>query len=266
MYFRDFSYQIPLVVLFLIVFILPLQLGAQQTIGQVVEMKVGEEYLLVKSNPDQQFYTLTPIDSAYEQGPYERALIGYRLIQLSQSEIQDSLIYSAEKAGTYYVGMGHLSSPDTLIYLKDILAQPIHQFVVREDDTYLGYLTELVNVPFGLVPWRFGKNSVHQTDMRVLVDCAELAIYGRRRMGQEIPYVGPRGIWKYMEELPFDQLRPGDIIHFGDQVSVLYEDVNPIGKLNAEDILIQAFEERVRKVSWKESGFYGRPYKPLRWK
>ena len=64
----------------------------------------------------------------------------------------------------------------------------------------------------------------HQTDLRVCVDCAELAIYGKRRQGFNIPYCGPRGINNYLEEISPDSIFNGCIVHFGDQVDVIYSD------------------------------------------
>ncbi|MEM6773147.1 MAG: hypothetical protein AAF597_21420, partial [Bacteroidota bacterium] len=62
--------------------------------------------------------------------------------------------------------------------------------VLREGDDYLGYLSELRNLPyiFGSAH-RYGS---HQAELGIGVDCADLAIYGLRRMGHELRYRSSR--------------------------------------------------------------------------
>ena len=55
------------------------------------------------------------------------------------------------------------------------------EIVVRRDDTYVGYATELIGVPF--VFWPKEVVGGHQTDLRMGADCAATVIYGKRRMG-----------------------------------------------------------------------------------
>jgi len=62
--------------------------------------------------------------------------------------------------------------------------------VVRRDDTYAGYLTELVGTPFVFWP------TAREVDERLGADCVALVIYGRRRLGRRVPYVSPRGLAK----------------------------------------------------------------------
>ncbi|MEL7341293.1 MAG: hypothetical protein AAGM67_12490, partial [Bacteroidota bacterium] len=135
---------------------------------------------------------------------------------------------------------------------------------VRRDDTYLGILEEMIGVPFVLGPMHISTKG-HLTDLGLGVDCAELAIYGKRRQGHDIPYGGPRGIIRYLDPIPYDALFEGCLIHFHDQVSILYRDRPPLGKLNAADILIQSFEAHVRTVSWEASGFYEREFQAYTW-
>ena len=117
----------------------------------------------------------------------------------------------------------------------------IVQIVRRKDDTYTGYLTELLHTPFIIAPM-VTEDGYHETDMRMGSDCAAFAIYGRRRQGYRVSYCGPRGIYKYLREIGKGPLLPkkaldteiyakkdtqsvkvgvdgierGDIVHFGD--------------------------------------------------
>jgi hypothetical protein len=81
------------------------------------------------------------------------------------------------------------------------------QVAVRAGDDYLGLLQELRGTPFLVFPeeTEFG----NQADLRVGADCAALAIYGRRRLGFNVPYGGPRGIVKYLSPLDNRLLIPG---------------------------------------------------------
>ena len=135
---------------------------------------------------------------------------------------------------------------------------------VRSSDDYLGLLTEMIGVPFVLPPYPL-KGIGHISDLGMGIDCAELAIYGKRRQGFDIPYQGPRGIIRFLDPIPIDQLFEGCVIHFGVQVSVLYRDFPPTGILNAGDLMIQSFETHVRIVSWEVSGFYQRAFTPYMW-
>ena len=71
------------------------------------------------------------------------------------------------------------------------LAPAVMRVTFRRDDSYLGHLTELFNVPYV-----FGsagdasRPDDHQTDNLVGVDCADLVVYGQRRLGRALPYLG----------------------------------------------------------------------------
>lgn len=146
--------------------------------------------------------------------------------------------------GTFNIGFS-LNPIDTTFStfypLKDIDFN-IVQVTIREDDSYVGYLTELLGLPFVIPPKLIGSHG-HQTDLRIGTDCAELAIYGKRRMGFNIPYCGPRGILAYLKGT--DDLKPGTIVHFGHQVSVLYQDRGTVGVLDKDDLLIHAYQDKV---------------------
>lgn len=116
----------------------------------------------------------------------------------------------------------------------------------RQDDTYLGYLSELFNTPY-----IFGSSSQagrHQTDRLVGSDCADLAVYGLRRLGQRAEYtssynihaVGAKEVGRLESAAGLVQARPGDILHFPNSrhVAVLYEDREPVGRLDENDLML----------------------------
>lgn len=146
--------------------------------------------------------------------------------------------------GTYNVGIAKFPKDSTVssYYPLHISQKDVIQVTIRENDSYVGFLTELVGLPFVIPPKQLGTLG-HQTDLRIGTDCAELAIYGKRRMGFNIPYCGPRGLLEYLELT--NELKSGTIIHYGYQVSVLYEDRGKIGILDDEDLLIHAYQDRV---------------------
>jgi hypothetical protein len=167
----------------------------------------------------------------------------------------------------------------------------IVQIARRKDDTYVGYLTELLNTPFIIAPM-VTRDGYHETDMRMGSDCAAFAIYGRRRQGYRVSYCGPRGIYKYLSEIgkgPFvpkkaldtemyankdtqsvkagvDGMERGDIVHFGEQVSVFYEDLGINGVLDKDDRLFQCYKDAPHITSIADSGFYPKPIRIFTWK
>ncbi|HWU90793.1 MAG TPA: hypothetical protein VN253_26185, partial [Kofleriaceae bacterium] len=67
------------------------------------------------------------------------------------------------------------------------LTDAVLRVSIRRDDTFLGYMTELYNQPYiwaseGLSP------ETHQSERLEGADCADLMIYGQRRLGNLLPY------------------------------------------------------------------------------
>lgn len=176
-------------------------------------------------------------------------------------------------------------------------AEPIHrkfageivQVVVRAGDDYCDYLGELAGTPFLMGP-AIAASGWHQTDQRVGSDCAAFATYGRRRMGKAIAYRGPAGIVKFLYPIARAPLvcsrsndayrnphgaslrvgttgiRVGDIVHFGPQVSVFYEDRGIRGQLDANDLVFQSWGITPHVTSLRKSGFFRFPIRVYRWR
>lgn len=216
---------------------------------------------------------IQPIQSNYDKTNSDDFLMPDKIIY-KINVIGNKQTYSliSSKLGTSYIAC--LNKSDYKLK-SDTFAEkrPIHlienssiiQIVIRQNNSYLGYLTELINIPFVLPPVNiieFG----HQTDLRIGSDCAELAIYGKRRQGYKIPYCGPYRIVDFLDELEKDKLFEGCIVHFGSQVSVLYQDNGVKNVLDKDDILIQSYLSKVCFVSYLNSGFYNKDYNIYKWK
>lgn len=180
--------------------------------------------------------------------------------------VQLNEITSSNTPGTYYI-KASIPPAEISEFRTD---SAIHkengflQVLIRPDDSYLGYARELWGTPFIMCP-KVMEDGLYQTDARVGSDCAELAIYARRRMGFNVPYCGPKKLYAYLEPVikgwfmpkngsagallvngkkepvPVGNkgLIPGDILHYGTQVAVFYEDCGVVGLLDSDDIVLQ---------------------------
>ncbi|MFB6305972.1 MAG: hypothetical protein ABEH43_03115 [Flavobacteriales bacterium] len=186
-----------------------------------------------------------------------------------QSKTIKPITYTVKQVYTERLGEGfHLCTLDSIE--DDTIASfniyndiDIIQIINKTHKGFIGYLEELLNVPFVLPPKKL-LGEAHQTDLRLGVDCAELAIYGKRRQGYKIPYCGPRGIKKYLK--PTSKLTKGTIIHFGFQVSVLYEDKGQIGHLDNNDLLIHAYKDKAEIKKLGNTDLKKRSYQLYQWK
>ncbi len=254
------------------------------------------------------WYTISPIQKQYEiynlkKGKHEPIDIEYQINEIKNFRGKAELVLNADHNGLQLGTVFYTALNDKEIECyrnKPIISKgypelksgiSVIELVVRKDDTYIGYLTELYNVPFGLMPLRV--NDKHQTDMCVLTDCAEFAIYGKRRQGFKIGYSGPARIEKYLNKthsgvlipimvdgqvvycnketnMPFslskNGIKPGDIIHFGDQVAVFVEDRGVKGILDPDDLMFYSFNKPPRILAIKDSEFKNRPLKIYQWK
>lgn len=199
--------------------------------------------------------------------------------------------FTAAEAGTWY--FTSTQKPSLPMYLQT--AEPLMreyvgrvvQVVCRKDDSYIGYLTELLRTPFIMGPM-VTRSGFHQTDQRVGSDCAEFAIYGRRRLGKQILYGGPAGAKHYLTEIipgPFQPdrngiyrnrkgetvrigpggIQPGDILHFGQQVSVFYASHGRTDRLNGDDLCFQSWGRTPQIVKIRDCGFYQLPLHVMKW-
>lgn len=158
------------------------------------------------------------------------------------------------------VGAHHFAITDGLDSPRRDL--PDHTVAVRLDDSYVGVLHELIDTPFVFAPAWLDEG--HQTDGRLATDCVALVIYGQRRLGRKVPYVSPWKLYDWLEPVQ-DELREGDVLHWGWQTAVVAEDRAPVGVLNADDELILAWKGRAERRPLGSLPFAGTPVAQLRW-
>lgn len=194
--------------------------------------------------------------------------VRYRAFPLGES---DGLDLPTDSTGTSTFGWCPREEPcpfDAPLATAGSLAllhpQRVVQIAVRADDTYVGVLQELRGTPFVLLPRRVAGG--HQSDLRIGSDCAALAAYGRRRMGEAIPYLGPGGLLPYLVEAPPGRMRAGDVLHYGAQVQVVQEDRGRIGYPDGEDLVIESWHPYPRIVRQDSSGWEGRPFRVMRFR
>lgn len=192
------------------------------------------------------------------------------------------------KGGTYRIGLSYKFQGKWVHLPRTCCKQPqptnqellqLTTLVIRRNNGYVGYLSELLGVPFVFYPgWWHGQ---HQTDYRWGADCVALAIYGRRRMGHTIPYMAPPALIRYTKvvgkvqqgakqpsriRLIQAKVKVGDLLHFGFQTAVLSKDVAPIGYLTSADIVIHTYhryatESTLAKLPYAHLSFVVRRWK-----
>ena len=228
--------------------------GIQILIGDSIEMIAAETG---------DWYQIKPVAKEYNNLGSKVAPITYNCIKLNLYPKQ-TLQFIADSSGTftYFFSLESFNRFTSSYPLISTLSNVV-QIVIRKDNSFIGYCTELLGLPFVLPPKNV-LNFGHQTDHRIGVDCAELAIYGRRRMGHRVPYCGPRGILEYLTESL--DLKVGSIIHFGHQVSILYDDLGVLGELDGEDLLIHAFEDQVKIQPLGSTSLLRKPFRIFKWK
>ncbi|MBX7101629.1 MAG: hypothetical protein K1X89_28200 [Myxococcaceae bacterium] len=153
-------------------------------------------------------------------------------------------------------GGKELASPGLEAQVSGGLSRQVMRVTFRQSDSYLGYLTELFNTPY--IFGSAGEGAKNQSDLLIGSDCADLAVYGRRRMGRRAEYTSSFGIDRQAplvaaavaqsdagvaldaQGRPITAARPGDLLHFpgSRHVAVLYEDREPKGVLDANDLML----------------------------
>lgn len=152
---------------------------------------------------------------------------------------------------------GELPSPDPAL-------PGLREIVVRLDDSYVGYASELLGVPFVLDPTRL-PDGRHQTDARLGADCVALVVYGRRRLGERIPYVAPRALYRYTD-LVAGPIQRGDVLNFGFQTAILAEDRGRPGVLDAPDLVLHSYHGLAEERTMGELPYRDAPVVVLRWR
>ena len=271
------------------------QNGAAPREGAVFFLRTGERLVLMQKDAGAdkavRWFQIAPELRAYDNRPGEHARlepIRYRRTAAGAAP-SARLTLSFATPGTRYFCAGtvtpeRFATPEPL---QRKYAGRVVQVVVRAGDAYEDFLGELLGTPFVMGP-AVAPGGWHQTDQRVGSDCASFATYGRRRMGQPVPYAGPVGIVRFLRPLsgPLappgadgvyrdargrrirtggDGLRPGDIVHFGAQVAVFHADRGTRGVLDDDDLLFQSWRTTPYLTTIRAGGFFDHAIRLYRW-
>jgi hypothetical protein len=191
-------------------------------------------------------------------------------IQYEKTEIQYSQKGSLSLLSTGVAGV--INDAGTYIFsVWDGKNETFYRVSIRRSDDYIGYITELLGVPFVYTP-KYEKGTGHQTDRGLGADCIAVIVYGKRREGARIPYLAPAKLYDYTLKLGDNTrlnstyIKKGDILHFGFQTAVISEDVKPVGILTPDDKIIHAFHSYVEELKFSKLPYNGMPFDILRWK
>jgi cell wall-associated NlpC family hydrolase len=151
------------------------------------------------------------------------------------------------------------------------LSDAVTRVTIRRDDSYLGFLTEMYGQPY---VWASAglSDKQHQSEHLEGSDCADLMVYGARRMGKQIKYTwtgglpsvtkllaaGTRdeaGVYRDAKgkALPFTQ--PGDLVLFPRHVGALAVDKGTKGVLDDQDLMLHTLFDAPKEQAIKDSGY-----------
>ena len=162
------------------------------------------------------------------------------------------------------------------------LTDAVMRVTVRRDDTYLGFLTEMYGQPY---VWASAgtSDSAHQSERLEGSDCADLMVYGARRMGKRVSYTwtgglpqvtkllaaGTRsedGIYRDKHGKPLPYTQAGDLVLFPRHVGALAEDKGESGVLDDQDLMIHTLFDSPKLQKIADSGYADKPAELRRWK
>ncbi len=151
------------------------------------------------------------------------------------------------------------------------LTDAVMRVSIRRDDTYLGYLTEMYGQPY---VWASAGRSdrTHQSERLEGSDCADLMVYGARRMGKRIPYTwtgglpalttliasGTRdddGIYRDDNGKPLPFTQPGDLVLFPRHVGALAADKGEAGVLDDQDLMLHTLFDTPKEQPIADTGY-----------
>ena len=183
------------------------------------------------------------------------------------SALENKLLFQTKDHPKIFTEGTHRIRP-SLAPLKEVAStKHTREVVIRRDNSYVGYVTELIGTPFVFLPKKTKQG--HQTDLRLGADCVATLIYGQRRLGHRIPYVGPGGLDHFTQVVPLkDNQQPiaqGDLLHFGGQTAVVSKDLPPLGFLNKEDLIIHSYHQLVKEIPFFKAPYFESSFEVRRW-
>lgn len=143
------------------------------------------------------------------------------------------------------------------------LTTEVLRVTFRRDDTLIGYASELLNTPY--IFGSAGPDGRNQTDLLIGSDCADLAVYARRRAGFKAAYTSSYGIDQQAKEVK-GPARAGDVLHFPSMrhVAILFEDRPPVGVVTEDDLILHTCWAPPTVQRLGDTGCAKPPYRVLR--
>jgi hypothetical protein len=163
------------------------------------------------------------------------------------------------------------------------LTDEVARVTIRRDDTFLGYLTEMYGQPY---IWASAglSDASHESEHLEGSDCADLMVYGARRMGKKIAYTwtgglpnitklvagsgtrGDDGIYRDKAGKPLPFTGVGDLVLFPRHVGALAEDRGTKGVLDDHDLMIHTLFDSPKEQAIADSGYADTTVELRRWK
>lgn len=162
------------------------------------------------------------------------------------------------------------------------LTDAVTRVTIRRDDTFLGYLTEMYGQPY---VWASAglSDKTHQSERLEGSDCADLMVYGARRMGKHVAYTwtgglpqvtklvvagtrGKDGVYRDREGKPLPFTQPGDLILFTRHVGALAEDKGEKGVLDDQDIVLHTLFDSPKEQRIADTGYADTPVEVRRFR
>lgn len=162
------------------------------------------------------------------------------------------------------------------------LTDAVMRVTIRRDDSYLGLLTEMYGQPYVWASAGLTDRS-HQSERLEGSDCADLMVYGARRMGKRVSYTwtgglpkvtkllaaGTRdeaGIYRDAAGTPLPYPEAGDLVLFPRHVGALAVDRGTKGVLDDQDLVIHTLFDSPKEQAIADTGYAHYPVEVRRFR
>ena len=151
------------------------------------------------------------------------------------------------------------------------LTDAVMRVSIRRDDRFVGFMTEMMGQPY---VWASAglTDTTHQSERLEGSDCADLMVYGARRMGKRIAYTwtgglpavtkllasgtrGDDGIYRDKNGKPLPYTQEGDLILFPRHVGALTADKGEKGVLDDQDLILHTLFDSPKEQPIADSGY-----------
>ncbi len=155
-----------------------------------------------------------------------------------------------------------------------------------QDQSYLGKLSEIFNLPYILGSSLIREDNLLGPEVKYGADCSNFLIYGKRRLGLNIPYLNPNQLKEYLVELDRvnrfvsdvaygkrgkvyldnELIKEGLLLHFGEHIVAVYQDNEPKKVLSRNDLIVHQLEGFPEIIPLKSIKQTNRPFLVMKFK